>query len=119
MSAETIIAPSAVMVFELVVTHLRRDRLLEPEKVPPNPQHSSGRLDVRNLMPFTLRKRSSGLEKNGLSISEALVVRSLRNVVHVLCNPILWGNSAHGNASTLTTTCLVQRIDDLHSQPLQ
>ena len=75
------------------------------ENVPPKPQHSSGRGGVTNWMPRTLRKRSSGLEKNGSSISDVLAVRSVRSDVQPLCSPTVCGNSAHGNSRTFNTSC--------------
>jgi hypothetical protein len=105
MSAENdIFGPGAVMVLDLVVAHFSRDRLLEHRKRATEAA-AFIRLARRHELDASHLAQENGLEKNGSSISEALAVRSLRSVVQALCSPTLCGNSAHGNSSTLTTSC--------------
>ena len=75
------------------------------ENVPPNPQHSSGRCGFTNSMPLTVERRSMGFEKRRSTISDAEASRSARNVEQPLCRPTLCGNTAQGNALTLTMSC--------------
>jgi hypothetical protein len=51
------------MVAYLVVVHLGGTTSSNTEKVPPKPQHSSGRPGRTNSIPSTLESRSMGLEK--------------------------------------------------------
>ena len=75
------------------------------EKVPPKPQHSSGRCGCTNSIPFTADSSRAGLLKAGSTISEALASRRPRKVAQPMCRPTLCGNSAHGNSRTPRTSC--------------
>src|SRR5215469_1561730 len=70
------------------------------EKVPPKPQHSSGRAGAANSIPSTFDSRSIGFEKNGWCSSEGAACFNRRSVPQLLCNPTRCGNRAQGNDST-------------------
>ena len=71
------------------------------EKVPPKPQHSSGRAGLTNSMPLTPSSKARGFENGVPATSEIDASFRCRNALQLLCRPTRCGNSAHGNSRAL------------------
>src|SRR4029450_9845980 len=82
MSADTMYsAPARRWSLTLSLPILAETGSSNTEKVPPNPQHSSGRSGFTNEIPLTLERRSIGFENFGSSISLDFVSREARSDV--------------------------------------
>ncbi len=75
------------------------------EKVPPKPQHSSGRFSGISSSPCTPASSAAGLLKAGSSTSDVLAPRSARSVEQPRCRLTLCGKRAQGNSRTPSTSC--------------
>ena len=75
------------------------------EKVPPKPQHSSGRRSFASCTPFTADSSVTALLNGSMAISLVLAVFRPRKVLQPRCSATLCGNSAQGNSRTPSTSC--------------
>ncbi len=77
----------------------------DTEKVPPKPQHSSGRAGAAKRIPATPSSSVRAFDQDSPWISLIEAACRWRIALQLLCSPTVCSKRAQGNARTPSTSC--------------